>query len=54
MRYSELNILDTIRNTYNDLNTLKFFTYRHAQVNENEHEEVLERWLFRLLNKLKL
>ncbi len=53
MRYSELNILDTIIDTYNDLNTLKFFTYRHAQINdENEHDEVLERWLVRLLRKL--
>lgn len=54
MRYSELNILDTIIDTYNDLNTLKFFTYRHAQINdENEHDEVLERWLLRLLYKLR-
>jgi hypothetical protein len=54
MRYSELNILDTIIDTYNDLNTLKFFTYRHAQINDvNEHDEVIERWLLRLLNKLK-
>ncbi|PPK61821.1 hypothetical protein B0F89_10757 [Malaciobacter marinus] len=54
MRYSELNVLDTIKERYNDLNTLKFFTYRHAQINdENEHEEVLERWLLRLFNKIK-
>lgn len=55
MRYSELNVLDTIKERYNDLNTLKFFTYRHAQINdENEHEEVLERWLLRLLVKIAL
>jgi hypothetical protein len=53
MRYSELNILDTIIDTYNDLNTLKFFTNRHAQINdENEHDEVLERWLLRLFLKI--
>ncbi|RXJ81042.1 hypothetical protein [Arcobacter sp. F2176] len=51
MRYSEQKVLQEIKDTYNDLNTLKFNTHRHAQINdENEHEEVLERWLLRLLN----
>lgn len=53
MRYSELKILDDIKNAYNTLNKMKFFTYRHAQVNDgNEHEEVLERWLLRLFYKI--
>lgn len=53
MRYSEQKILDTIKESYNNLNDVKFFTHRHAQVNDkNEHEEVLERWLLRLLYKI--
>ena len=53
MRYSEQKVLDKIKESYNNLNNVKFFTHRHAQINdENEHEEVLERWLLRLFNKL--
>ena len=53
MRYSEQKILDTIKELYNNLNGVKFFTHRHAQINdENEHEEVLERWLLRLFYKI--
>lgn len=53
MRFTELEILQKIKNEYNNLNELKFFTHRHAQLNdENEHEEVLERWLLRLFNKI--
>lgn len=49
MRYSELKKLQEIKDNYNDLNILKFNTYRHAQLNnENEHEEVLNRWIIRL------
>lgn len=53
MRFTELEILQKIKDKYNNLNNQIFFTYRHAQVNdENEHEEVLERWLLRLLYKI--
>ncbi len=53
MRYSEQKILDKIKESYNNLNGVKFFTHRHAQINdENEHEEVLERWLLRLFYKI--
>lgn len=53
MRYSEQKILDKIKESYNNLNGVKFFTHRHAQINdENEHEEVLERWLLRLFSKI--
>ena len=52
MRYSEQKLLEEIKEKYNNLSCLKFNTHRHAQINdENEHEEVLERWLLRLLNK---
>ena len=41
------------KETYNDLSRMKFFTHRHAQINdENEHEKVFERWLLRLLYKI--
>jgi len=54
MRYSELQNLDILKDTYSDLSELKFFTYKHAQINdENEHDEVLERWLLRLFIKLQ-
>lgn len=53
MRYSEQKLLEEIKQKYNNLNSLKFNTHRHAQINdENEHEEVLERWLLRLLYKI--
>lgn len=53
MRYSEQKLLEEIKQEYNNLNSLKFNTHRHAQINdENEHEEVLERWLLRLLYKV--
>ncbi|MEV9476952.1 hypothetical protein [Aliarcobacter butzleri] len=53
MRYSEQKLLEEIKQEYNNLNSLKFNTHRHAQINdENEHEEVLERWLLRLLHKV--
>mgnify|MGYP003520770224 FL=1 len=53
MRYSEQKLLETIKDEYNNLSNLKFNTHRHAQINdENEHEEVLERWLLRLLHKV--
>ncbi|MCT7615078.1 hypothetical protein [Aliarcobacter butzleri] len=53
MRYSEQKLLEEIKQEYNNLNSLKFNTHRHAQINdENEHEEVLERWLLRLLYKI--
>lgn len=52
MRYSEQKLLEEIKQKYNNLNYLKFNTHRHAQINdENEHEEVLERWFLRLLFK---
>ncbi|MCG3667654.1 hypothetical protein PJV94_08740 [Aliarcobacter butzleri] len=53
MRYSEQKLLEEIKQKYNNLSYLKFNTHRHAQINdENEHEEVLERWLLRLLYKI--
>ena len=53
MRYSEQKLLEEIKQKYNNLNYLKFNTHRHAQINdENEHEEVLERWLLRLFKKI--
>ena len=53
MRYSEQKLLEEIKQKYNNLNYLKFNTHRHAQMNdENEHEEVLERWFLRLLHKI--
>ncbi|MFW3412672.1 hypothetical protein ACN9J3_08035 [Aliarcobacter butzleri] len=53
MRYSEQKLLEEIKQEYNNLNSLKFNTHRHAQINdENEHEEVLEKWLLRLLYKI--
>mgnify|MGYP006354559735 FL=1 len=49
LRYSKQKLLETIKDEYNILSNLKFNTHRHAQINdENEHEEVLERWLLRL------
>ena len=53
LRYSKLKNIQSIKNVYKDVNTLKFSTHRHAQINDgNEHEEVLERWLLRLFNKV--
>lgn len=53
MRYLEQKLLETIKEKYNNLNSLKFNTHRHAQINhENEHEEVIERWFLRLLYKV--
>lgn len=53
MRYSEQKLLETIKDEHNNLSNLKFNTHRHAQINdENEHEEVLEKWLLRLLHKV--
>ena len=53
LRYSKQKLLETIKDEYNNLSNLKFNTHRHAQINdENEHEEVLERWLLRLLYKV--
>jgi hypothetical protein len=53
MRYSKLDNIDTIKESFDDINTLRFTTHRHAPLNdENDHEEVLERWLLRLLYKL--
>ena len=54
MRYSEQKQLDEIKVKYNNMSSLKFNTHRHAQINDdNEHEEVLERWLLRLFIKIK-
>lgn len=53
MRYSQQKLLEELKEMFNNLNYLKFSTHRHAQINdENEHEEVLERWLLRLLHKV--
>ncbi|MFW3339820.1 hypothetical protein ACN9JY_08730 [Aliarcobacter butzleri] len=53
MRYSQQKLLEELKEMFNNLNSLKFSTHRHAQINdENEHEEVLERWLLRLLHKV--
>ena len=53
MRFSGKEKLDTIKTEYNNLKSLKFFTYRHAQINdENDHDEVLQRWLLRLFSKI--
>ncbi len=53
MRYSEQKLLEEIKEKFNNLSSLKFNTHRHAQINdENEHVEVLERWLLRLLHKV--
>ncbi|MGP2657962.1 hypothetical protein ACOJTA_13080 [Malaciobacter sp. WC5094] len=53
MRYCDSKDIKEIKNSYNNLNSLKFFTYRHAQINnKNEHDEVLKKWSLRLLSKI--
>lgn len=53
MRYSKLEKIQEIKDDYNDLSILKFNTHRHAQLNnDNEHDEVLQRWLLRLFHKI--
>lgn len=55
MRYGNQDTLDTIKESFYDINNLKFTTHRHAPLNdENEHGEVLERWLLRLLYKITI
>lgn len=55
MRYGNQDTLEPIKESFNDINYLKFTTHRHAALNDgNDHEEVLERWLLRLFHKLKL
>lgn len=55
MRYGNQDTLEPIKESFNDINYLKFTTHRHAALNdENDHEDVLERWLLRLFHKLKL
>jgi hypothetical protein len=46
-----------IENSFNDISSLKFKTHRHAQINDKnieEHEEILQRWVIRLLNQVKV
>ncbi|GEM_PF-2531954 len=53
-RYTQHSTIQSLKENFNNLDVIKFNTHKHASVNDqNEHEEVLERWLLRLLHKLK-